>query len=319
MRILVTGAAGFVGVFACKALSDAGHVVTAVTRTRPGAALAATHTVALGEFSASTDWSAILSGIDVVVHLAGRAHVLNDDVGEAERLYRQANVEVLEGLARAAVSAGVKRFVFASSIKVNGEETREVPFSADCPPAPEDAYGRSKLDAEQRLREIAGDRMQWVVLRPPLMYGPGVRGNMARLIAMADRGWPVPFGAIRNSRDLLYVGSFADLIATAATAPAAANRIFLARDGKPLSTADLFRSIAQALGKRPILLPCPVSLLELAGRLAGREPEVRRLTGNLEIDDGETRRLIGWAPRIRPDEAMTLTAAWFKSRRQPGR
>ncbi|MDQ8699863.1 NAD-dependent epimerase/dehydratase family protein [Hyphomicrobium sp. LHD-15] len=314
MRILVTGAAGFVGVAACKALSESGHRVTAVTRSPTATPLAAERIAVLGDLTGATDWSDVLVGIDAVVHLAGRAHVLNDDAREAERLYRQANVEVLEGLARAAVAAGVKRLAFASSIKVNGEETFGVPFSADRPPAPEDAYGKSKLEAEQRLREIAGTAMEWVILRPPLMYGPGVRGNMARLYAIADRGWPVPFGSIRNARDLLYVGSFADLIVRAVSAPAAANRVFLARDGEPLSTPDLFRSIAGALGKRPILLPCPVSMLELIGRLTGRTAEVRRLTGNLEIDDGETRRLLAWEPRVSAGEAMKLTADGYRSR-----
>jgi nucleoside-diphosphate-sugar epimerase len=277
--------------------------------------LAAERTDVLGDLSGSSGWGAALSGIDAVVHLAGRAHVLNDDANESKRLYWQANVEVLEGLAQAAVSAGVRRFVFASSIKVNGEETHGAPFKADQRPAPEDAYGESKLAAEQRLTEISGRYMEWVVLRPPLMYGPGVRGNMARLFDIADRGWPVPFGSIRNARDLLYVGSFADLIVRSVSAPAAANRVFLARDGEPLSTPDLVRAIAHALGKRPLLLPCPVSLLELAGRLAGRASEVRRLTGDLEIDDSETRRLLEWAPRATPDDAMKQTAAWYRAGR----
>jgi nucleoside-diphosphate-sugar epimerase len=314
MRILVTGAAGFVGQVACKELSEAGHHVVAVTRSPPSTDLAAAATEVLGELSASTDWRAVLSGIEVVVHLAGRAHVLKDDANDAKRLYRRANVEVLEGLAQAAVGAGVKRMVFASSIKVNGEETQGVPFRADDTPTPEDAYGESKLEAERRLQQIAGGLMEWVILRPPLMYGPGVRGNMARLFAMAERGVPVPFASIRNARDMLYVGSFADLIVRSVSAPSAANRIFLARDGKPLSTPDLFRSISEALGKRPILVPCPVSLLHLMGHLAGRASEVRRLTGDLEIEDGETRRLLGWDPLASPAEAMRLTAAWFKSR-----
>jgi nucleoside-diphosphate-sugar epimerase len=314
MKILVTGAAGFVGIPVCQALSADGHSVTAVTRTAPAVRLAAERTEVLGELSRDTDWRAALSGIDAVVHLAGRAHVLDEDKNEADRLYREANVAVLEGLAEAAVQYGVKRFVFISSIKVNGEETHGTPFSADQPPAPEDAYGRSKAEAEQRLRKIAGDRMAWVILRPPLMYGPGVRGNMARLLAIADRGWPVPFGSIRNARDLLYVGSFASLIAAAVAAPAAQNRIFLARDGAPLSTPDLFRSLAGALGKRAIVLPCPVALLKAAGWILGRQAEVRRLVGDLEIDDGETRRLLNWTPCVSHDDAMKATAEWFRSR-----
>jgi len=312
MRILVTGAAGFVGTAVCRTLSEAGHHVTAVTRTPPSAPLAAARSLALGDLGAGTDWSAALTDIEAVVHLAGRAHVLNEDAARSEALYREANVAALAALAEQAASRGVKRFVFASSIKVNGEATHGTPMRWDRPPAPEDAYGRSKLAAEQRLRELAGDRMEWVILRPPLMYGPGVRGNMARLFAIAERGWPVPFGSIRNVRDLLYVGSFAELIASAVANPAAAGRILLARDGEPVSTAELFRKVAAALGRRPVVLPCPVVLLEAAGRLAGRAAEIRRLTGDLEIDDSDTRLTLDWAPRTRMDEAMRLTAAWFR-------
>ncbi|MCC7252670.1 NAD-dependent epimerase/dehydratase family protein [Hyphomicrobium sp.] len=313
-RVLVTGAAGFVGVPVCRTLSAAGYRVTAVTRAPPPAPLDAERTEVMGDLSGHTDWSAVLAGIDVVVHLAGRAHAADGDGEQVEKLYTAANVEVLEGLAEAAVGLGVKRFVFVSSIKVNGEETHGTPFTADQAPSPEDAYGRSKLRAEQRLREIAGNRMQWVILRPPLMYGPGVRGNMARLFGIADRGWPVPFGSIANARDLLYVDSFADLVALAVDAPAADGGTFLARDGTPLSTPRLFRGIAAALGRSARVLPFPVSALRLAGLLTGRAPEVRRLVGDLEIDDGPTRRLLGWTPAVATDEALARTAAWFKAR-----
>ncbi|MFA5950233.1 MAG: NAD-dependent epimerase/dehydratase family protein [Hyphomicrobium sp.] len=312
-RILVTGAAGFVGGAVCRALGDAGHHVTAVTRTPGAASRVAGRHVALGTLSRATFWDEVLAGTETIIHLAGRAHVMNDDPRQAERLYREGNVEVLEALVAAALRCGVRRLVLVSSIKVNGEATAGPPMRASDPPAPEDAYGRSKLEAEQALQVMAGRSLEWVILRPPLMYGPGVRGNILRLFSHANRGWPVPFGSISNARDLLYVGSFAELIAIAAHHPDAAGRVFLARDGDPVSTPTLYRAIAYALGRKPRILPCPVALLQAIGRAAGRSDETRRLTGNLRIDDSDTRRRLGWQPGIGMEEAMQLTAQWFKA------
>jgi nucleoside-diphosphate-sugar epimerase len=316
MRVVVTGASGFVGRPCCVALTTAGHDVTAVVRASSSTGdIEATRVVPLGDLTGNTDWSGVLAGADAVVHLVARTHVLNEQGHEAEALYKAANVDVLSGLAEAAARAGVKRLVFVSSIKVNGEATYGRPFAADDEPAPEDAYGRSKTAAEQRLREIAAQGgMEFVILRPPLMYGLGVRGNMARLFSFVDRGLPLPLASIRNARDILSVGAFADLIVAAVAKPGARNRIFLACDGTPVSTPALVEAIAAALGRKARLVPFPVSMLTLAGSLTGRQSEVERLIGDLEIDDGPTRTDLGWKPRLGMAEALAETARWFRTR-----
>ncbi len=316
MRVVVTGANGFVGRPCCRALTEAGHEVTAVVRSSARAeGLAAASVMELGDLTADTQWACALAGADCVVHLVARTHMLSEHEAGADAVYNAANVGVLEGLAEAALRAGVTRLVFVSSIKVNGEATHGTPFAAADTPAPEDAYGRSKAAAEQRLREIAPrGGMEFVILRPPLMYGPGVRGNMARLFGLVGKGVPLPFASIRNARDILSVSAFADLIALAVASPEAKNRVFLARDGAPVSTPALVHAIAAAMECRARVLPFPVGVLKAAGRLTGHKSEVQRLVGDLEIDDSETRRLLGWKPKVTMSEALSETARWFKSR-----
>jgi nucleoside-diphosphate-sugar epimerase len=219
---------------------------------------------------------------------------------------------VTERLARAALEARVRRFVYVSSIKVNGEETFGTPFRASDEPAPEDAYGRSKARAESVLRSAASGSLELVVLRPPLMVGPGVKGNVAQLFRWAARGLPLPLRSIANRRDMLGVTSFADLVAIAAENPAAAGGTFLARDGAPVSTPELYRAIGEALGTRPPLLPCPVALLKLAGAALGRGDAIRKLVGDLEVDDSETRRLLGWQPSVSLKDELAATARAFR-------
>ena len=316
MRVVVTGANGFVGRPCCKALTEAGHDVTAAVRIPArGEGLAAQRVVPLGDLTAHTEWAHVLAGADCVVHLVARTHVLNESKAGADAIYNAANVGVLEGLAEAALRSGVSRLVFVSSIKVNGEATYGKPFTAADAPAPEDAYGRSKAMAEERLREIAPrGGMDFVILRPPLMYGPGVRGNMARLFSLVEKGIPLPFASIGNARDILSVSAFADLIALAVASPLAQNRVFLARDGAPVSTPALVHAIAGALGRKARLVPFPVGVMAAAGRWTGHEGEVQRLIGDLEIDDGETRARLGWKPRLSMSEALTETARWFTKR-----
>ncbi len=275
MRVVVTGASGFVGRPCCAALIAAGHDVTAVVRASSSTGgIEATRVVPLGDLTGNTDWAGVLAGADAVVHLVARTHVLNDQGPEAEALYKAANVDVLSGLAEAAARASVKRLVFVSSIKVNGEATYGKPFAADDEPAPEDAYGRSKTAAEQRLREIAAQGgWSLVILRPPLMYGPGVRGNMARLFGFVERGSPLPLASIRNARDILSVEAFADLIVVAVARPEAKNRVFLACDGAPVSTPALVEAIAAALGRKACLVPFPVSVLSARRQADG--PPIR--------------------------------------------
>lgn len=311
-RIVVTGASGFVGVPTCRLLAEAGHRVVAAGRSPPqGLGALSIEFRRVHDFADPSACDTALAGADTVVHLAGRAHVGARDPNAAA-LYHRGNVEVTECLAEAAVRHAIKRFVMISSIKVNGEATTDRPFRASDPPAPEDDYGRTKLLAEQGLQRIAGDRMQWVIIRPPMMYGPGVKGNFLRLMRIARTGLPVPFASIRNRRDLLYVGSLADLILCVVEHPAAGGHIFLARDGQPVSTPQLHAAIATSLGVRARIWPCPPSLFETAGRLASRAGEVRRLLGNLEIDDSPTRATLSWAPKFGLAEGMRITTERYR-------
>jgi nucleoside-diphosphate-sugar epimerase len=312
VQILVTGAAGFVGRPLLAALAARGHGVTALVRSAPGVPLSAGRIVPVGDVSAIQDWRPLLAGADCVIHLAARTHTADAPGADTDALYEMANVTVTERLARAALEARVRRFVYVSSIKVNGEETFGTPFRASDEPAPEDAYGRSKARAESVLRSAASGSLELVVLRPPLMVGPGVKGNVAQLFRWAARGLPLPLRSIANRRDMLGVTSFADLVAIAAENPAAAGGTFLARDGAPVSTPELYRAIGEALGTRPPLLPCPVALLKLAGAALGRGDAIRKLVGDLEVDDSETRRLLGWQPSVSLKDELAATARAFR-------
>lgn len=252
-----------------------------------------------------------LGGVDVVVHLAGIAHQIHAQ--NAEAVYRAMNCEATERLARAAMQAGVRRFVFMSSIKVNGERTPiDRPFRASDAPRPEDRYARSKRDAERALAGLGG-RMELVVVRPPLVYGAGVRANFLRLMRLVDRRLPLPFGAIRNRRSLVYVGNLADLIVAAATAEAAAGRTLLAADGEDLSTPQLISEIGSALGKPARLIGVPVGLLRLGGVVTGMGAEIGRLVDSLVVDAGETRERLGWRPPYTAGRGLAETVRWYRS------
>jgi nucleoside-diphosphate-sugar epimerase len=268
-------------------------------------------TVTVGDLSAQTDWSSALVGVDAVVHTAARVHVMQDAATDPLAEYRRVNVQGTLHLARQAAAAGVKRFVFLSSVKVNGEATsaplprgaREQergPFSADDVPAPQDPYGISKMEAEQGLREIAAQTgMAVVIIRPPLVYGPGVKANFAAMMRWLARGVPLPLGAVtHNRRSLVALDNLVDLIVTCITHPAAANQTFLVSDGEDLSTTDLLRRMGQALGQPARLLPVPPALLKLGAALLGKPELAQRLCGSLQVDIAKTRALLGWAPPI---------------------
>jgi len=311
LSILVTGANGFVGRTLCTVLSRAGHRVTKAVRAAPAGTA---NTVAVGDIGPDTDWRAALAGADAVIHLAARAHVMRESTSDPLAAYRWVNVAGTERLARAAADAGVRRFVFASSIKVNGELTRGTPFRESDPPSPQDAYGVSKLEAETGLRSIAAHTgLEVAIVRPPLVYGPGVKGNLARLIRAIERGAPLPLGRIDNRRSLVGVSNLATALAACAEHPNAAGETFLVSDGGYLSTPYLVRSIAHALGKRPRLLPVPVWILKLAARCTGRSSAVARLTGSLQVDSHHIRARLGWQPGLRfEDEIAAMARAWRK-------
>lgn len=293
MRVLVTGGTGFVGKAVVHRLQATGHEVRVAVRRQGGAPTAQTTVVA--DISGTTDWQRALEGVDAVVHLAARVHVMNSTVDDV-RLFTETNTEGTLRLADAMRTAGLRRLVFMSTIKVNGEGTAGVPFRADDRPAPGDPYAVSKYRAEQELLRMSA--MDPVIIRPPLVYGPGVKGNLARLCALADRGVPVPFGAIDNRRDLVGVDNLADLVSTCVSHPAAPGQVFLAADGLPLSTPHLYSMIAESMGRRPRMMHVSPEWLNRVGRWLGRGADMQRLTGSLEIDLSPTMRTLDWSPPV---------------------
>jgi nucleoside-diphosphate-sugar epimerase len=274
------------------------------------------HRVA-GEIDGQTDWAGVLDGADVVVHLAARVHVMDDRAADRLALYRAVNVDGTVHLAKAAAEAGARRFVFVSSIKANGEVTEAEPFSETSVPAPADPYGISKLEAERALLALSNDTgLEVVIVRPPLMYGPGVGANFGRLLRAVARGVPLPFGGIENRRSLLFVGNMADALVRCAEHPAAPGETFMLSDGRPVSSAELVRGIAQALGRSPRLLNVPPRTLGVLGRVTGKAAAVQRLLDSLEVDSSRIRRVLGWTPPYRMDEGLAETAEWWRTVRQ---
>ena len=307
MKALVTGANGFVGhavwqrLNAMSGVQAVGSVRRAAAFTDTGASV-----VAFGDLSAQTDWSEALAGVEAVVHAAARVHVMDDAATDPLAECRRVNVQGALHLARQAAAAGVRRFVFISSIKVNGESTLPgQPFTADDVPAPQDPYGVSKMEAEQGLRELAAETgMEVGIIRSPLVYGPGVKANFAALMRAVQRGWPLPLGAVHNQRSLVALDNLVDFIVTCITHPQAANQTFLVSDGQDLSTTELVRGMAQAAGVSARLLPVPVWALQAGASLLGKADVVQRLCGNLQVDISKARRLLGWVPPMSVEEGL---------------
>ena len=300
-RIGVTGATGLVGGATVRALHDAGHTVRALVRRVPNSPIdGADETIAIGDIGATTDWYVALQGLDVVIHAAARAHVMQETAVDVDATFRAVNTDGPAQLARMCVQVGVPRLVFISSIKVNGEGTKTGhPFTADDVPNPDDPYARSKHDAEVVLREItAGSSLSVVIIRPPLVYGPGAAGNLARLWRWIGSKRPLPLGLVRNRRDMIGVDNLADVLSLAALHPKVPNKTYVVRDGAPVSTADLVRLMAKAQDVPVRLWPVPVWALRLAGVVTGRSATIQRLIGDLEIDDTAFRRDLGWTPRL---------------------
>ncbi len=298
-RVLVTGANGFVGRALVAGLEADGVAVEAATRQR------------VGDLGASTDWTAALSACSAVIHLAARVHVMRDEVSDPLLAFRAVNVDGTLNLARQAAQAGVRRFVFLSSIKVNGEG-REAPYREGDAAGPQNPYAISKWEAEQGLRQIELETgMEVVVLRPPLVYGPGVKANFLRLLVAVDKGWPLPLGAVENRRSLLYLGNLVDAIQLCLVHPAAAGRTYLLSDDEDVSTPELIRRLAQVMERPVRLLAVPPAWFELGGRVLGRGAEVRRLLGSLCIDGSAIREDLGWVPPYTLDQGLAVTVrAW---------
>lgn len=304
--ILVTGGSGFVGMALLKRLLNNGLDVRASVRNGLSAKLNGIHYHLIHDMTDSTDWTGALASVQSVVHCAARVHIMRDDDSDPLEAYRQVNVRGTLNLASQAAVSGVKRFVFVSSIKVNGEETKNGhPFTADDTPAPQDPYGVSKLEAEEGLQQISSETgMEIVIVRPPLVYGPGVKANFASMVRWVSKGLPLPLGNIGNRRSMVALDNLVDLLATCVVHSAAAGQTFLVSDGEDVSTTELLRRTAIAMGKPAHLLPIPEVFLRLGATLLGKRELAQRLCGSLQVDIEKTHRLLNWQPPLTLDQGL---------------
>ena len=270
--------------------------------------------IVVGNLDENTNWQPALAGKDVVIHTAARAHIMKDLSSTPLVEYRKVNVKGTLNLARQAAEFGVRRFVFISSIKVNGERTpKNQPFVPEDTPAPKDAYGISKMEAEQGLQALAADTgMEVVIIRPPLIYGPRVKGNFASLMQLVEKGLPLPLGAIYNKRSMIALDNLVDLIITCVDHPAAANQLFLAGDGQDVSTTELLQGLAKAMGKPSRLVPVPAGLLMFGAAILGKKAMAQRLLGSLQVDISKARNVLGWQPPLSVEEGLNAACLFDK-------
>lgn len=301
MKIFITGANGFVGKYLADLLELSQHSIVRVVR-RSGHA----GDFVVGDIDSQTDWTGALLGCEAVVHLAARVHVMHDTASVPLAAFREVNVKGTLNLARQAAAVGVKRLVFISSVKVNGECTQlDRAFTETDEPNPQDDYGLSKNEAEQGLRLIAAETgMEVVIIRPPLIYGPGVKANFSALMHAVQRGWPLPLGAIHNQRSLVALDNLADFIIACLVHPAAANETFLVSDGHDLSTSDLIKGLANASGVSARLLPVPVWVLKAVAKVFRKGDAMQRLCGNLQVNISKAHRLLGWVPPVSVSDGL---------------
>jgi len=306
-KISITGATGLVGrALVAQFVALGRFEVLALTRQLPMNRVTGAEYLLVGGLSSQAQWLGAMDGVHTVVHAAARVHVMYDTEADPLTAFRAVNVRGTLNLARQAAAAGVTRFVFISSVKVNGESTEPGrAFTEADEPDPQDAYGLSKHEAEQGLRQLAADTgMEVVIIRPPLVYGPGVKANFAALMRAVQRGWPLPLGAVHNQRSLVALDNLVDFIVTCITHPQAANQTFLVSDGQDLSTTELVRGMARAAGVPARLLPVPVWALQAGATLLGKGDAVQRLCGNLQVDISKARNLLGWVPPVSVAEGL---------------
>lgn len=308
MKILVTGATGFIGNKLCQALSKRGETVVAVARNP--VKVAKTITIIKKVLSKETDWQNCLNDIDVVIHLAGRAHVMKDTVDNPYQAYADINIHATRHLAEQAVLSGVKRMIYLSSVKVNGECSNATAYNETDNPQPEDDYGKTKYEAEIALNNIAiNTGMEVVIIRPPLVYGEGVKANFKRLIKLAQRNIPLPFGGINNKRSLVFIDNLIDFIMLCAFHPSAANQTFLISDDEDVSTTQLIKYIKLASGGKNLLLSVPQSWLILLFRLTGKSSLSDKLFANLQVNITKAKTLLNWKPPYSVKEGIEKTVS----------
>lgn len=313
-KFLITGGSGFVGGAVINRLAmESECSIIAPVRKMSVKFAPGVHTIHSANVDSLSDWSDALKGVDVVIHAAARVHVMTEVCADPLAMFREINVEGTVNLARQAVAAGVRRFIFISSVKVNGEGLpHDQAYFADDAPAPVDPYAISKLEAERALQSLAVETgLEIVIIRPVLVYGPGVKANFLSMMHWLYRAIPLPFGAVHNSRSFVAVENLVDLIVTCVEHPAATNQIFLASDGEDVSTTQLLRKLANALGKPVLLLPIPVCFMSGAAALLGQKPLSQRFFGSLRVDINKNRQLLGWVPPVTLDEALCKTAQHF--------
>lgn len=313
LNCLITGANGFVGRALCTHLLQQGHAVHAAVRSDAAWVTGVENSI-VGNLDAHTDWSVALRNINVVFHVAARVHVMKDTASDPLAAFRQANVAATENLARQAVLAGVKRLVYVSSIKVNGEGTSGITsYTEQDTPNPQDPYGVSKWEAEQVLHRVAAETgLEVVIVRPPLIYGAGVKGNFISLFSVIERGVPLPLKGADNGRSLVYVGNFVDALRVCATHPMSAGQTYLVSDGIAVSTSQLVESIAKALNCRNPAFYFPVELLRRIGSALRRSAAIDRLFGSLRINDQKIRNDLAWQPPYSMEQGLSETANWYR-------
>jgi len=304
---LITGANGFIGSALCQRMAEDGRRVRSVVRSLEDSQ-GLSHgieIVRIGEISRKTDWQVVLSGVDTVVHLAAAAHITKNS---HEVDFRSINVEVTKSLALSAVKAKVRRFIFISSIGVNGESNSGISFCEKDTVNPHTAYAISKWEAEQVLHQVSKNTgLEIVILRPPLVYGPGAPGNFARLVRLIKTGMLLPFGGIRNLRSFIYLGNLVDAISSCITHPLAAGETFLVSDGEDISTPDLIKVIACTMGKKANLFSVHPGILKALCKIAGKGEELEKLTESLLIDSSKIRKLLDWKPPFTFEKGMKYT------------
>lgn len=318
--VFVTGGSGFLGGALLRSLAFTGHysLIAALRRDCVNLPQSISRRI-FPRIAADTDWRTALNQVDVVVHAAARVHVMDESAADPLAEFRRVNVDVTLRLAGEAASAGVKRFIYISSIKVNGEFTAPgCAFTADDTPQPADPYGISKLEAELGLKALAKNTgMEVVIIRPVLVYGIGVKANFLSMMRWLQRGIPLPFGAVNNQRSLVSLDNLIDLVETCFEHPAAANQTFLVSDGHDVSTTELLRSIAHALGRPSVLLPVPVSLMNMAAKWLGKDAVAQRIFGSLQVDIDKNKRVLGWTPPVSFQQGLNTTVKSFLETRKP--